>query len=186
MPYVGGDNGRTASPTPSSSSHCTPTDETTCVEIGWSLGSFAASSRRTFCPARARGTASDAPAHRAPTTIVSKASAGMGTPGAGDGPNLLAQERNDEGGAALGLVDERPMATVLEDVHLGLAEVLALLLSVADREEDVAGSPEDQRRELERKEPVAERAAHSVEVRGRPVQLEDGALRSPVQVIEHA
>src|SRR6266540_4153797 len=47
-----------------------------CVDVGWPLGRRAASSSATDRPARARWSASAAPAHRAPTTMTSYAISG--------------------------------------------------------------------------------------------------------------
>src|SRR5579863_10271460 len=172
---------------PSSSSHSTPIGETKCVDIGWSLGILDASSRSTRCPARARWVAREAPAQRAPTTIVSWASADMRFFfGAQVRSKLLAQEGDDERGRALGLVHERPVSAALQQMDLDRVKELSLLLRVPCGQEGIARPPKDERGQVQGRKPVGQRAAHSVEIRRRTIQLEDSSLGARVHVVVHA
>src|SRR3954462_8194853 len=80
----------TSARTPSRSSACTPDGWIPCVD-NVSLGNSARSKRQTCSPARAKFTASEAPAQRAPTIATSNRS-GIGAPFVEHCYNLVSEQ----------------------------------------------------------------------------------------------
>lgn len=54
---------------------------------------------------------------------------------------MFAQERHDQGGRALGIIDEWPVPAAVEELYVDIAEEFPLLLRVSRRQERVARAP---------------------------------------------
>jgi hypothetical protein len=96
------------------------------------------------------------------------------------------QERDHQVARALGVVHERPVPAVLEDLHARARERLALALGVLGRDEQILAAPDHERRAVVR----AQRGgllAPGVQVLGRRAVVAQGrAARGPVVVVVHA
>ena len=97
---------------------------------------------------------------------VSSASEGAITqPSAGARPRSGVDELVEQRVEARGALEHRQVAGVVEDLEPGVGADQALeLVAVLDRDQDVVAAPDDQRRDLDLREPVAERVAeHGVQ-----------------------